>query len=369
MFFCLSTISVEKICAEEHCSNKLLSDIVQQLVDTYKVDMAGSEMMIPSLCSFKPLIVEKDYRGVITHAGVKLFNRKFIERYPSSLYRFVERYFLELLLMPSEHEIYAKLRMERVRITSDMCSMTSIRQGLLDIIAAFISEPSFCIICNNNRYVVSCMVDNKLLVELNFPVRYELISGFTKLEAENSIYMSLMAYEKSKYVPYKENELFFYNDSVLCGNEDYYLAEEIVSTSYYRKDKDVMIPIFSTSLLIESVRNLFNSLYDWGIETEITQNLYGGKMISYNVSLAKVMNFYTSQGCKIHTGINKCGKSKIEGALIAVNMELGYQHLLNFSFHKDLFVEPEKHLVKMKVYSYIPIHNVSSMFDEKRTKK
>ena len=81
------------------------------------------------------------------------------------------------------------------------------------------------------------------------------------------------------------------------------------------------------------------------------------------------MDFYTSQGCKLFTGINKYDKSKIEGALIAINMELGYQHLLNFSFDKDLFEEPEKHQVKMKVYSYIPIHNVSSIFDEKRTKK
>lgn len=367
LFICLTSIG--ELHAEQHYSNKLLADIAQQLTDTYKVNMVEGEMMVLPLCSAKPLVVEKDSRGVINHIGIKLFDRKFIQRYPSSLYHFVERYFLELLLLPSEQEIYTKLRMERVKISSDMCKMIPIRKGLLDVIAAFVDEPSFCIICNNNRYVVSCLVDNRILVDIKFPVRYELISGFTKMEAENSVYLSLMSYKKRDYVAFKEDELFVYKDSLYCANEDYYLAEEIVSTSYYTKDKDVMLPVFSTSWLSESVCNLFNSLYDWGVEAEISQNLYGGKKMSYTESLAKLMDFYTSQNCKLYTGINKYDKSKIEGVLIAVNMELGYQHLVNFSFHKDLFDHPDKHQVKMKVYSYIPIHNVSSMFDEKRTKR
>ena len=357
--------------AEGRYSNKLLSEMAQQLVDTYQMNVMEGEIMLPAICPSKPLVVEKDSAGIINHIGVKLFDRDFIRRYPSSLYHFVERYFLELLLLPSEQEIITKMRMERVKIGSEICSVRPFRKGILDIIASFVEKPSFCILCNNNRYVVSCMVDNRLLVEVKFPVRYELISGITKMEAENSVYLSLMSYQKRDYVPLMEDELFVCNDSLYCGNEDYYLAEEIVSTSYYKKEKGgmMMIPVFSTSWLSESVCNLFNSLYDWGVEVDITQNLYGGKKISYTDSLAKLMDFYTSQGCKLYTGIRKYDKSRIEGVLIAVNMVLGYQHLLNFSFHKDLFEEPESHPVNMKVYSYIPIHNVSSMFDEKRTKK
>lgn len=369
MFFILSIMCSQNIRAEEHFSNKLLADMSQQLFDTYKMNVVEGEIMLADLCPTKPLVVEKNSHGAINHIGIKLFNRDFIQHYPSALYRFVERYFLELLLLPSEQEILTKMRMERVKISSEMYSIKSTQKGLLDIIAAFVTNPSICILCNNNRYVVSCRVNNRLLVEVNLPVRYELISGFTKLEAENSVYMSILSHKKREYVPFGEEELFFYNDSISCGNEDYYLTEEIVSTSYYVKDKDVMRPVFSKSMLGESVCNLFNSLYDWGVTTEICQNLYGGKKNCFTESLVKVLDFYSSQGCRLYTGINKYDKSKIEGVLIAVNMELGYQHLLNFSFHKDLFDEPEKHEVKMKVYSYIPIHNVSSMFDEKRTKK
>lgn len=89
--------------------------------------------------------------------------------------------------------------------------------------------------------------------------------------------------------------------------------------------------------------------------------------MSYTEPLAKVMDFYISQGCKLYTGIRKYDKSTIEGVVIAVNTELGYQHLLNFSLQKDLFENPKGQQVKMKVYSYIPIHNVSSMFDDKKT--
>ena len=366
-FVCMTSIA--NLHAEEQYSNKLLAEMAQQLVDTYKMNVKAGEALLLPICDTKPLIVEKDSRGVVNHIGIKLFDRGFIRHYPSTIYHFIERYFLELLLLPSEEEIRNKMRMERVKILSEMYPMQSVRRGLKDIISAFEKEPSFCIMCNNNRYTVSCMINNRVLVEVNFPVRYELISGITKNEAENSVYMSLMAYQKKDYVPFKADDLFVYKDSLYYGNEDYYLAEEIVSTSYYKKDKDVMVPVLSASWLSESVCNLFNSLYDWGVEAEITQNLYGGKKMSYTEPLAKVMDFYISQGCKLYTGIRKYDKSTIEGVVIAVNTELGYQHLLNFSLQKDLFENPKGQQVKMKVYSYIPIHNVSSMFDDKKTKE
>lgn len=344
-------------------------DMVVQLSDSYKIPIKEGEVMLPSLSPVKPLVVEKDANGLISHVGIKLFNRNINHHYPFSLYHFIERYILELLLLPNEQEIQTKLRMERVKITSEIFPMRTYKKGLLNVISNFPEEHSHHIICNNNRYVISCMEDNRILLELDFPVRYELITGLTKLEAENSLYISLLSHKKREYKPYTEEELYPYKDSLYCADEDYYLTEDIVSTSYYKKENGVMVPVFSEKMLEESVYNLINSLYDWGVQVEITQNLYGNKKNTFTESLAKVMDYYVSQGCKLYTGIRKFDKSKLEGYVMAMNAELGYQHLMNFTLQKDLFENPKENEVKMKVYSYIPIHNISTLFEEKKTKR
>lgn len=355
--------------AQTTCSNKLLAEMVGKITETYGLQELKSEVLVPKLCKGKPLIIQKNAQGLIDHVGVKLFNRDWVHRYPTFVYHFIERYFLELLLLPSENEIYTKLRMEKVKISSDIYSLHSFKKDLQRIISDFSKDYSLYIMCNNNRYTVSCMRNERVLVEVDFPVRYELLSGNTKLEAENSVYMALMVQQVKEYMPLSERELFEYNDSLFCANEDYYLAETIVSTAFYKKEQDEFLPIFSSSMMMESVYNLFNSSYDWGVNVEITQNLYGGKKITYILPLKKLIDFCVDQHCIVYSGVQKVEKTEITGVLMAVNMELGYQHLMQFSLPKDLLNAPEKHQVKIKMYSYIPIHNVSSMFDEKRTKR
>lgn len=355
--------------AQSVCSNKLLTEIVEKMTESYGLQGLNEELLIPELCKNKPLIVQKNAQGMVDHVGIKLFDRDLVHRYPTFVYRFIERYFLELLLLPSEKEIYTKLRMEKVKISSDVYSLHSFKKDLQRIISDFSADYSLYIMCNNNRYTVSCMRNERVLVEVDFPVRYELLSGNTKLEAENSVYMALMAQQVKEYTPLSERELFEYNDSLFCANEDYYLAETIVSTVFYKKEKDEFLPVFSSSMMMESVYNLFNSSYDWGVNVEITQNLYGGKKITYTLPLKKLVDFCVDQHCIVYSGVQKVEKTEITGVLMAVNMELGYQHLMQFSLPKDLLKAPKDHEVKIKMYSYIPIHNVSSLFDEKRTKR
>lgn len=353
----------DNLSAQTRCTNKRLTDIYNQLIENYiKEDVLG-EMTIPSLCKSRPIIIETNSQGVITHIGIKLFDREMIAKHSSLLYPFVERYFLELLLMPNNQEIATKMKMERVKITSSIHPMLAVKEGIRKICVDFSSNLSFSILCRNNRYLFSCLDKNRELLEMSFPVRYELIGGYTKLEAESSFYPDLLMYKEAEYIPVNETELFANKDSLYSFNEDYYLTEDIISTSYYNKVKNHVVPVFASNRLAESVYNLFNTGYDWGVEAEVNQNMYGGKKQSYNVPLSKLIRFLNQQNCLIYTGIQKYDKSTISGSLMAVNMELGYQHLMMFSFPKDLIDHPKNHQVKIKMYSFIPIHNISSLFD------
>ena len=352
------------------CSNKLLKEMVEQLPSSVQLKKGvSSEYMLPSICKGKPVVVEYDDKGVINHVGVKFFNREVIAQHYTPIFHFIERYFLELLMLPSNEERSVKMRMDRVHITTDTFSMTNLKEGLLNIAAAVSHDFSVYVTCNNNRYSASCMVNNKLLANIDFPVRYELITGNTKLEAENSIYPSLMLYQARPYASPDEVDMYTYKDSLYCANEDFYGMEDIISTSYYQKKEQTYVPLFSADLLKESVYNLFNTDYGWNLDVEITQNLYGGKKLSYVVPLGKLIDFLHEKGCQLYTGVRKYDKSTIEGVAMAVNMELGYQHMLSFSFDKDVLEEPSKHVIKVKMYSYIPMHNVSSLFGENLKRK
>ena len=352
------------------CSNKLLKEMVEQLPGNVQLNKGvGSEYMLPSLCKGKPVVVEYNDKGMINHVGVKFFNREVIAQHYTPIFHFIERYFLELLLVPSNEERKVKMRMDRVHITTDAFPMTNLKEGLLNIIASVSHDFSVYMTCNNNRYSASCMVNNQLLAKIDFPVRHELITGYTKLEAENSVYPSLMSYQVRPYASPDEVDMYAYKDSLYCSNEDFYVTEDIVSTSYYQKKEQGYVPLFSPDMLKESVYNLFNTDYDWKVEVEVTQHLYGGKKLSYVVPLAKLMDFLHEKGCMLYTGLRKYDKSTIEGVAMAVNMELGYQHMLSFSFDKNLLKEPSKHQIKVKMYSYIPMHNVSSLFGENIKRK
>ena len=69
------------------------------------------------------------------------------------------------------------------------------------------------------------------------------------------------------------------------------------------------------------------------------------------------------ENCSLYTAIRKVSKSTIEGVVMAINSDMGYQHMFLFSFPRELFHQPDEHEIIMKMYAYIPIHNVSSLIN------
>lgn len=348
--------------AQVKCANKQLADLVELLPDIRLDEGFAGEVMVPAVSHTKPVLVLRNAEGVIHHIGIKFFDREIINRHPSPVYHFIERYFLELLLMPHPEDIKTKMKLEHVQITSEVFSLENMKKGLQDIVSAVSHDLSVYITSNNQQCSASCLNQGKLLAKINFPLRYELITGFSKLEAENSVYTDLLMAGKQVYKPLGSEYMSTYKDGMYsANNEEYYVTEDIISTTYYNKVGEEYVPVFSPDLLKESVYNLFNTGYDWGVEASIEQNLYGNKKNTFDISLAQLANFFKSKNCSLYTGVRKYDKSKIEGVMMAVNMELGYQHIMMFTFNKSLFDKPAGQQIKIKMYSYVPIHNVSSL--------
>ena len=350
-----------QVYSQSRCTNKLLTEIAEQLSEISSTNDFVDEMIISSISKSKPIVFHRNSEGIIDHIGIKFFHREVIQKHPSPIYYFIERYFLELLLLPTQEEVNTKLRMERVSISSEMFSMIDVKNGLRDIVSAVSDDLSIYITCTNNRCAASCIKDNKVIARIHFPIRYELITGYTKLEAENSIYLALLNFKPNDFQFLPESSMSAFKEGIYSANDDFHVAEYIISTSYYRKKEDLYVPVYDSSLPELSVYNLFNTSYDWNVEACVEQNMYGGKKMTYCVPLVQLTTFLKSQGCNLYTGIQNIDKNQISGVLMAVNMELGYQHIMRFSMNTDVLTMPKQNSVKIKMYSYVPIHNVSSL--------
>jgi hypothetical protein len=353
--------------AQISAQNATLRNLMEALADYQVAEDFSGETFLPVVGNDKPLIVHRDKRGAVDHIGVKLFDRDLMQRYPSPLYEFVERYFLELLLERDEAAISDRLHLERIKISSDVPAAGNYKKWLRDIIAQCSPAHSIHITCNNNRYHI-CETDNQRTVfSMYLPVRYELITGFTKLEAERAVYDALLRHTYVETRQPAEGDYFPTEDGDLyCLNEEYYGTEEIISTSYYRKESGEFKPVFSAADRAKSVYNLFNVAWNSPVPVEVTQKLYGNQTLTYEVTVGRLTNYLRQAGCSLYTGIQEMEGDTVRGVVMAVNAELGYQHFMSFTLAGALGNGASPGTVKMSMYSYIPIHNVSALLESNK---
>lgn len=355
--------------AQNECANRTLQRIADQLVELSATDNLNGEMIVSSVNPDCTISIEKDKNGTIEHIGFKLFDRGIMEKHSTPIYRFLERYMLELLLLEGDMDIYTRLKMDHVKITSEIHLDAPLKKGLQKIISEDTSGCSIYITHNGQENTVSCIKNDKLLIQVVFPVHYELITGLTKMEAEALFYPQLMDYismeDSIEKAALSEYDLMPYKDSLYCTYEESYMLGDVVSTSYYRKVGDSYEPIFSSQMLAESIYNIFNASHEFCVTAAVTQSLYGiDNKISYEVPVSDFVSYLHSQGCRLYTGIKEKKGRDMQFVVMAVNPDLGYQHLLICTVDNRILERPDKHLMKVKMYCHIPTHNVSSLLGE-----
>lgn len=347
-------------------ANRTLHDIAELLPELKDCNSDTSEVVVNRICPKRNIVVEVGTDGIINHIGFKIFDREIMERHSTPLYYFIERYLLGLLLLENDMDIYTRLKMDRVRITSEMHPDAPLKSGLKKIISDDTSNSSVYITSNGKEYTVSCFNNDKQLIQMTFPMRYELISGYTKLEAERSFYPQLLSYigteKENSAMTLSEYDLESYKDSLFCTFQETYVLADMISTSYYKSSDNQYIPLFDSHYVAESLYNLFNASHNLNIIAEVTQSLYGeNNKLSYEISISDLTRYLRSQDCQLYTGLKKSNGNEVKLTVMAVNHEFGYQHLLICSVDKQVLNNPKTYKAQIKMYCHIPTHNISSI--------
>lgn len=351
---------------QENYANRTLHDIAVMISELNICKSDTSRIFVSRVSPQRSIVVERGVDGVINHIGFDLFDRTIMERHSTPLYYFIERYLLGLMLLENDMDIYTRLKMDRVRITSEIHLDAPLKRGLQKIISDDAFNSSICITSNGKEYTFSCFSQDKLLIQMAFPMRYELISGYTKLEAERGFYPDLLSFigsdKEVDTMALSEYDLEAYNDSLYCTFQETYILEDMISTSYYKKSDNQYIPLFDSRHVAESLYNIFNSTHNLNVIAEVTQSLYGeNNKLSYEISINDLTRYLRSQGCHLYTGLKESHGNEVKLTVMAVNHEFGYQHLLICSTDKQVLSKPEAHKVKVKMYCHIPTHNITSI--------
>ena len=286
-----------------------------------------------------------------------LFSDEIKKDFPSVVYDFLERYLYEIDSLQSHH-VYVDQKLLDDKVIFLVGDASSVRE--------IKSNAGFSLNKIDSKYYQVTWKDslNKVVLDLAFPMQYELLLGKPKVEIEKEFKSTIQAF--NDYHPqniYSEN-MILQNDSCLTTNltSNYYVESLNSATYYHAGDKK---PTFSNKDKWHSAANLFHGCIE-GIENYtlyVEQNLYGFKTVTYTVPLVQWLAYCQYMQLRTYFAIEEEREDGLKAILIAQSKDLGFNHMMSLII-PDNFVENRKAVIKATLNAYIPTQNVKNLYQQ-----
>lgn len=208
---------------------------------------------------------------------------------------------------------------------------------------------------------------NNVTVSLEFPANYELIYGLRKDEIEQKVKTDIRKQPKE----WKSTLTEFIEENIIETDSSLYKRKienileipEMTDNIFLVKNEDGEIsPVFDSRWKHQSAVNLLQGVVNNidGYKLYITQDKYDSKD-EFTVDFAQWLNYCKNLPAVIYCGLEEERDDGLKMLLILDVYPLGYRHMLSVILPPD-FVEKKTSVLKSKLYSYIPAHNVVDMF-------
>lgn len=351
-------------------ANRNLQELAGQLQTEYGLDCTQ-----PGTKAFgqNRLVVTQDSLGRIDHIGLALFPAHIVRENPSPVYRFVERYLLELYLSRELPTPEQRLKEDNVTLRFPAHAGATLRDDIARHLPCLDAQTSLLVLTDNHRYSLSIYRGKQALLIMRFPIRYELLWGMNKVEAENAFYESLLHFRPPKptAVPPLSAGLTAAlqpdGDGCLLLPGDSYVIAAVNDDRFYRLAADgTYRPVMDRTHAAASLRNLF-LMPDLSAEitASVTQRLYRSRTRQFDIPLHHLLTFCHTEGCQTYVGIETCTADRVTGTVILLNPSYGYCHQLYFETDTGILDHPKRHKMSVELYAFVPTHNISNLFDEK----
>lgn len=289
-----------------------------------------------------------------------LFPEEMKTMHPSIVYDFLERYLFEIDSLERKGElIYQRLNDDKVYF---LRGSPALARKISSNMSINIHKP------NINYYQVSWsdLKGNKIL-EVLFPIQYELLLGKSKPVIEKEFKRILM--ENRKFAPISispDGGCAMDDGCIRSPIVDFYFIESLNTATYFvTSEQGDTIPIFDNKDKLHSAANLFQGVVD-SIEKYniyVVQNLYGFQKECYTISLKQWLSYCQSMKLKTYFAIEEERDDGLKALLLTQSIDLGFNHIMQVIIPED-FVTNKKVVFKATLNAYIPTQNVKNLFQQ-----
>jgi len=288
----------------------------------------------------------------------KLFSNQTKELFPTAVCDFLERYLWEINNPSENQDITRQLLDDGVYFN----------RGYPETALSITEQNPFFLTRIDDRVYNAVWTDGygKEILNITFPISYELILGKPKNVIEKELYRELSECSTSWKPVLRKDSLHYTADGIMAtvDAEEYYIKAVNTSCYYYIQDS-VYIPVFERKYLWYSAANLFQGIIDNvdRYKLYIEQNLYGFKTDNYMVSLAQWLNYCRKLNCMVYFAVEEERYDGLKILLIARCRDFNFNHVLSIIV-PDTFTEKKDAILKATLNAYIPTQNVLDLYKQ-----
>jgi len=303
----------------------------------------------------RPLVVRINEWEEVEHIGLKLFDSSLRQLYPSPVYDFLERHLLERMAVPVNSESGIRLFWEKVFFNVGSPE-TALR---LDSTATFTDNH-----LDLKLYRVAWAVNGEVVLEMSFDMDWQLISGCNEIELEQIFIRSLSRVKECKH-SWPRPMTFPGEGDEFVSNGSFFITPLVENNLYYTKESGEWKLVRSSEHITQSVSNIaLTGDMDEATALHLSIDRYGYKRDTLTTAYWKFMQFCIDEGCVPYFGIKERDRKSeaYSGTLFLVNHRGGYLHMLSMNIPLSIVDEPLSDAIKGRLYTYIPLFNVSDKF-------
>lgn len=360
----LILLSSASIMKEEHrafASHKL-EDMAKRL-PLRDIPSVDTIMEVPEFIKGKAIVFNLNNNKVV-HMGLSLFSRETKEMIGTDICNFLERYFLELLLLRDKTSIIRKLTEDHIELLLNGQKFGAENFSSLQEVMQNICMPVNFSLFHKDQHAEAVWMSVGMHLQMKFPLYRELIDGMDKKESDEGVYNLLRVavcdsiYDADDDVSYEN--LVHKTGNVYVYKGETFMIKSLTSDRYYMEENGKYHLIFTPMYPEYSMNNLFLSYQNGAGKTLlVTHRQYGYFTPEFTIPLNNFLACFKNDflvAC--HTGYNK--QNELETIVVFKHKILNYIHLLRVHVNKEkLFINSP--VLKADFYSNIPQHYISSL--------
>ena len=358
LFLALIWISIyNSIYAQNEFSSEHLKETAINIglshLDTLK---CGDNMVV---LGKDTIIVRKNEDGVIDHIGKQLFPIMAREKNPLPVYDYMEYVYLNYLLNKNGNKLLFK-------------DVAFIKGGWKEL--ASVTPNDQCNISNidNKAFQIEWKKDDKTLVSVLIPIRYDVLSNMSRTEMQNAFIQGekkttvKLSDEQMSQDTTKLTKTLVGDTEILYYKGKSYLNEKITNNYYLVRNDSLLTPITDKDMPMESIANIMvlpSSKQIGNYKAKIRYLLSNNKIVEQTTTIRQIIDYAMKQGCKPYFGLEGIKDGVINFSLFLYNENSGYDHIFRLSCKtEDIGTDALTFTGRGSLYA--PTTNVKSLYSD-----